>query len=154
MARTCALFLSFHPALHRLLCSNETIQNVPKHYEMILGSNDVDRLCSLWKIAMWHRGTNLCLIAPFQPVLHLALSINETLPNAPKHYETHQNRVSCSNERFPNAPKHYETHQNRSLGSNWVYRVHSLRKLPMRFHATNLCINSTISAHFASSFVQ
>src|SRR6185295_12808220 len=94
------------------------------------------------------------LIAPFQPVLHLALSINETLPNAPKHYETHQNRVSCSNERFPNAPKHYETHQNRSLGSNWVYRVHSLRKLPMRLHATNLCINSTISAHFASSFVQ
>ena len=94
------------------------------------------------------------LIAPFQPVLHLALSINETLPNAPKHYETHQNRVSCSNERLPNAPKRYETHQNRSLGSNWVYRVHSLRKLPMRFHATNLCINSTISAHFASSFVK
>src|SRR6185312_6324879 len=73
------------------------------------------------------------LIAPFQPVLHLALSIDETLPNGPKRYETHQNR---------------------SLGSNWVYRVHSLRKLPMRFHATNLCINSTISAHFASSFVQ
>ena len=60
----------------------------------------------------------------------------------------------CSNERLPNAPKHYETHKKRSLGSNWVYRVHSLRKLPMRFHATNLCINSTILAHFASSFMQ
>ena len=118
--------LPFQPALHRLSCSNNIIQNEPNHYEMhqimSLGSNGVDRLCSLWKIPMWHRGTNLCLIAPFQPVLHLALSINKTLPNAPKHYETHQNRVSCSNERFPNAPKHYETHQNRSLGSNWVYR--------------------------------
>ena len=42
------------------------------------------------------------LIAPFQPVLHRALSINETLPNAPNHYETHQNM---------------------SLGFNWVDRM-------------------------------
>ena len=27
-------------------------------------------------------------------------------------------RVSCSNETLPNAPKHYETHTNMSLGSN------------------------------------
>ena len=26
-------------------------------------------------------------------------------------------RVSCSKEMIPNAPKHYETHQNMSLGS-------------------------------------
>ena len=38
-------------------------------------------------------------------------------------------RVSCSNETLPNAPKHYETHQNMSLGSNRVGRVHSLRKI-------------------------
>ena len=37
------------------------------------------------------------LIAPVQPILH---------------------QVLCSNERLPNAPKHYETHQNISLGSN------------------------------------
>ena len=37
------------------------------------------------------------LIAPVQPVLQ---------------------RVSCSNETLPNAPKYYETHQNMSLGSN------------------------------------
>ena len=37
------------------------------------------------------------LIAPVQPVLQL---------------------VSCSNETLPNAPKHYETHTNMSLGSN------------------------------------
>ena len=30
------------------------------------------------------------LIAPIQPVLHRVSCSNETLPNAPKHYETHQ----------------------------------------------------------------
>jgi len=44
------------------------------------------------------------LIAPLQPVLHRVSSINETLPSAPKHYETHQNM---------------------SLGFNWVDRVRS-----------------------------
>ena len=39
------------------------------------------------------------LIAPVQPVLQW---------------------VSCSNETLPNAPKHYETHTNLSLGSNGV----------------------------------
>ena len=39
------------------------------------------------------------LIASVQPILHL---------------------VSCSNETLPSAPKHYETHQNMSLGSNGV----------------------------------
>ena len=131
MARTCALFLSFHPALHRLLCSNETIQNVPKHYEMILGSNDVDRLCSLWKIAMWHRGTNLCLIAPFQPVLHRVSSINETLPNAPQHYEINKNM---------------------SLGFNRVERVHSFWKILTWLHGSNLCLNSIILAQFCIDF--
>src|SRR6185437_1723477 len=62
------------------------------------------------------------LIAPVQPVLY---------------------RVSCSNETLPNAPKHYETHQNMSLWSNGVDRVHSLRKIKMRLHVTNLCINCT-----------
>ena len=42
------------------------------------------------------------LIAPVQPILHPVL---------------------CINERLPNAPKHYETHKNMSLGINWVDRV-------------------------------
>jgi hypothetical protein len=42
------------------------------------------------------------LIAQVHPVLH---------------------RVSCSYVTIPNAPKHYATHQNMSLGSNWVDRV-------------------------------
>ena len=37
-------------------------------------------------------------------------------------------QVSCSYETIPNATKHYETHQNMSLGSNGVYQVRWLRK--------------------------
>jgi len=72
------------------------------------------------------------LIAPVQPILQ---------------------RVSCSNETLSNASKHYEAHENISLWSNGVDRVCSLRKIPMRFHGTNLCINYTSSTHFAPSFV-
>ena len=61
--------------------------------------------------------------------------------------------VSCSNETLPNAPKHYETHTNMSLGSNGVDWVHSLRKILMRLHGTNICINCTSSTRFAPSFV-
>ena len=49
------------------------------------------------------------LIAPVHPVLH---------------------QVSSSYETIPNAPEHYETHQNMSLGSNGVDWVSSLRKIP------------------------
>ena len=69
---------------------------------MSLDSNEGDRVCPLGKIPMRLHGTNLCINAPFQPILHRVLSINETLPNAPKHYETHKNM---------------------SLGINWVDRV-------------------------------
>ena len=48
-------------------------------------------------------------------------------------------QVSCSNETMPNAPKHYEMHQNMSLGSNGVDRVRSLRKILLRLHGTKLC---------------
>ena len=50
------------------------------------------------------------LIAPFQPVLHRVSTINETLPNAPKHYETHQNMSLGSNvvERVGFAAKNSE----------------------------------------------
>ena len=44
-------------------------------------------------------------------------------------------RVSCSNETLPNAPKHYERPQNMSLWSNGVDRVCSLQKILMRFMA-------------------
>jgi hypothetical protein len=63
-------------------------------------------------------------------------------------------RVSCSYETIPNATKHYETHQNMSLGSNGVDWVCSLRKIPTSLRGTNFCINYTCSPCFASSFMQ
>ena len=52
---------------------------------------------------------------------------------APIQYVLHQ--VSCSYETITNAPKHYETHQNMSLGSNGVDQVRSLRKIQCDFVA-------------------
>ena len=136
LAQTCALIAPVQPILYRVSCSNETLPNAPKHYEthqnMSLWSNGVDRVHSLRKIPMWIHGTNLCIIAPVQPVLH---------------------RVSCSNEILPNRPKHYETHTNKSLGFNGVDWVHSLWKIPKRLHGTNWSINCTSSTRFAPSFM-
>ena len=137
MAQTCALISPIQPILHWVSCSNEILPNAPKHNEthtnMSLGSNGWVG-CIHWKNFQNNFMAQTCaLIAPVQPVLHW---------------------VSCSNETLPNAPKHYKIHQNVSLGFNLVDRVRSLRTVPMWFHGTNLCINSTISAHFASSFVQ
>ena len=57
-------------------------------------------------------------------------------------------RVSKGNQTEPNAPKWYKTHQNVSLGSNGVDRVSSLRKIPTRVRGTNF---RTGSARFAPS---
>ena len=75
------------------------------------------------------------LIAPVQPVLH---------------------RVSYSNETLPNAPKYYETHLNMSLGFNRVDKVCSLRIILMRLRGKNFCINCTCSAvlHQASCITE
>ena len=62
---------------------------------------------------------------------------------------------------YPNAPKHYETHQNMSLGSNGMDRVSSLRKFRRDFVARTfaliapvrpdlhlvLCINEMVQMH-------
>ena len=126
MARTFALIALVQPVLKLATCSNETIQNAPKHYgthqNMSLGSNGVDPVVHCEKFRWDFMARTSALIAPVQPVLH---------------------RVSCSNEILPNTPKQYETHQNMSLWSNGVDRVRTLRKIPMRFHSTNLSINCT-----------
>ena len=57
---------------------------------------------------------------------------------APVQYALHQ--VSCSYETIPNAPKHYETYQNSSLGSNGVDQVRSLRKIQCDFVARTLVL--------------
>jgi len=131
MAQTCALIAPVQPILHRVPCSIETLPNAPKHEFRV-------QFCGLGvfvakKIQGDFMAQTCALIVPVQPILH---------------------QVSCSNETLPNAPKHFETHKNRSLGSDWVDRVRSLRKIPTRLQATNLCLNSTISADFVSSFAQ
>ena len=64
-------------------------------------------------------------------------------------------QVSCSYETIPNAPKYYETDWNISLGSNgadWVCLLP--KKIPTWLRATNFCINCTTSHRFAPSFMQ
>src|SRR6185503_17674814 len=63
-------------------------------------------------------------------------------------------RVSCIYEMIPNAPKHYATHQNMSLGSNGVDWVRSVQKIPTRLRGTNFCINCSSSPCFVSSFMR
>ena len=63
-------------------------------------------------------------------------------------------QVSCSSETVPNAPKRKEMHQNISLWSNGVDRERSLRKILTRHRGMNFCINCTSLARFAPSFVQ
>jgi len=112
VARTFALISPVQYVLHQVSCSYETIPNAPKYYE-------TDRNISLdpmgWigcvhciKSRSDFVARTFALIAPVHPVLR---------------------RVSCSYETIPNAPKQYETHQNMSLGSNGVEQVRSLRKI-------------------------
>ena len=129
VARTFSLIAPVQPVLYRASCNNETIQNASK---LEFRANWVDWVHSLRKILMRLRVQTFALIALVQPVLHQAL---------------------CSNQTIQNAPKHYETHQYMSLGSNGVDRVRSLRKIPMRFHGTNFSTNCTSSTRFAPSFV-
>ena len=62
--------------------------------------------------------------------------------------------VSSSYETIPNAPKHYETHQNMTLGSNGVDWLRLLRKISMWLCGTTFCINCTSSPRFAPSLMQ
>ena len=136
MAQTCALNAPVQPILHRILCSNETLPNAPNTTKCsktwVWGPMGWIGCVRCEKFRCDFMAQTCALIALVQPVLR---------------------QVSCSNGTWTNTPKHYETHKNMSLGSNGMDRVRSLRKIPMRLHATNMCINSTISNHFASSFV-
>ena len=60
-------------------------------------------------------------------------------------------RVSYGNQTVLDAPKWYEMHQNISLGPNGVDRVRSLRKIPTQLRDMNFC---TRSARFPPSFVR
>ena len=101
---------------------------------MSLGSNGVDRECSLWKILTGHHGPNFC--------------INCTS------LECFASSLCSSSIMVPNASKKKDMHENMSLGSNCVDRERPFREILMRLCGMNSCINCTKLAHFAPSFVQ
>ena len=130
--RTFTLIAPVWRVLHQVSCSSEMVPNAPNqketHQNMCLGSNGVDRECSLRKIMTWLRGTNFYIT-----VWHVL------------------QQVLCSREMVPNAPKWKETHQNMSLG---VDRECSLRKNMTQLRGPNCHINCTSLARFAQSFMQ
>ena len=104
VAQTFALIAPVQYVLQQVSCSYETIPNAPKYYEtdrnISLGSNGAHWVCLLRKKSQRDFvPRTFALIAPLHTVLH---------------------RVSCSYETIRNASKHYETHQNMSLESNGV----------------------------------
>ena len=123
VARTSSLIAPVQPILHRVLCSNETLTNAPKHYEMHQNMSLVPMgwmecvLCE--KLRCDFMAQTCTLIAPVQPVLHRVSCSNKTLTNAPKNYE--------------NTPKHEFTVQwggsrafvaENSDGSSWHELLH------------------------------
>ena len=64
-ARPFALIAPVWLVLQQVLCNSETVPNAPKwketHQTLSLGSNGVDRGCSLRKILTRHRDTNFCI---------------------------------------------------------------------------------------------
>jgi len=106
VSRTFVLTAPVQYVLHQVSCSYETTPNAPKYCEtnrnISLGSSIVDWVRSLRKIPTWLRGTNFCINCTSSP--HFSPSF-------------------MTYKMIPNAPKHYETHQNMSLGSNGVHLV-------------------------------
>ena len=137
VARTLALIAPSWPILHRVSCSSEMVPNAPKrkemHRKMSLGSNGVDRECSLRKNLTRHCCTNFCINVQFGAFC---------------------TKFRVVAKLFQNAPERKETHQNMSLGSNGVDRERSLRKNQARNRGMKFCINCTSLARFAPSFVQ
>ena len=137
VAQTFVLITPVQYVLRQVSCSYETIPNALKYYEthwnIGIGSNGVDWLFSLRKIPMWLCGTNFSNNCLVHPILH---------------------RHSCSYETIPNAPKYYETDWYIYLGSTRVDWVCLLRNIPSWLRGINFCINCTSSPRFAPSFMQ
>ena len=93
---------------------------------MSLGSNGVDRGCSLLK---FQRDFVARTFAPVLHIFHHVLRANQTVPSALKQYETHKNM---------------------SFGSIGVDRVCSLRKILTRLRVKKFCTSLT---RFALSVV-
>src|SRR6185437_5703510 len=95
VAQTFALIAPFQYVLEQVSCSYETIPNAPKYYEthrnISFRSNRVDQCVRCEKLQHVFVARTFALLAPVHPVLHQVSYSYETIPNAPKHNETHQN---------------------------------------------------------------
>ena len=109
----------------------QTLCNAPKHEFTVQWGGLCAFVAKKYRCDFMTR--TFLLIATVHPVLH---------------------RVSCSCKTIPNATKHYETHQNMNLGSNGMDRVGLLRKITKCIRVTNFCINCTSSPRFALNFMQ
>ena len=96
VARTFALIAPVQPILHRVSCTNEMVQNAPKHYEthqnMSLGSDGVDWADLLQKILTQLCGLKFCITcnssACFEPGIvkqRIGPKCPQTLRNKTKH---------------------------------------------------------------------
>ena len=137
VARTYSLIAPVQPILHRVPCSNKTLPNAPKHYKMLLNTSLVPMgwieciLCEKFRCDFMAQ--TCTLIAPVQPILHRVSRSNETLTNAPKHYEY----ASKLEFRIQLGESLAFVDKNSDV-SSWH----------------NFCINCTSSAYFAPSFMQ
>jgi hypothetical protein len=105
-----------HPVLHRLSCSNKTVQNAPKQEFFVKWirsgayvAKNSDATLFFKLVRLWHQFGQFCID-------------------------------------FRAVSKWSEMPQNMSFGSNGVDRVRSLRKILMRPCLANLCIHGTSSA--------
>ena len=103
----------------------QTVRNAPKHQFRVKWGGSSTFVVKNSDANSWHE-----LFALVRPVIH---------------------RVLYGNQTVLDAPKWYEMHQNVSLGPNRVDRVRSLRKILKQLRGTNFC---TSSAHFPPSFVR
>ena len=106
MARTSSFIAPVQPILQRVLCSKKTLANAPKHYKMLQNMCLVPMRwieCGICEKFWCDFMAQTCaLIAPVQLVLHRVSCSNETLTNAPKHYENtpkHEFRVQWGGSR-------------------------------------------------------
>ena len=96
VGRTFALFAPIQSILHRVSCTNEMVQNAPKHYEthqnMSIGSDGVDWADLLQKILTQLCGLKFCITcnssACFEPGIvkqRIGPKCPQTLRNKTKH---------------------------------------------------------------------
>ena len=137
VARTSSLIAPVQPIWHRVPCSNKTLPNAPKHYEMLQNLSLVPKGwigCVLYEKFRCDFMAQTCAsIAPVQPVLH---------------------RVSCSNETLINAHKHYENAPKHEFRVQWGGSRAFVAKNSDASSCHELLHYCTSSAYFAPSFMQ